>query len=163
MAVYRFPVSTLLRASFPTNGISANGLRADLERALDDTVPARSATPYAAADAVEHETGIVIDIDLPGVSPEAVEVLAEDGVLTVRGERATRELAPGARSVFAERAAGSFVRRFRLPKSADLGAVSASYSNGVLTVRIAKIAPAQPRRVTVEVAPSVPTVTPENA
>ena len=39
----------------------------------------------------------------------------------------------------------------RLPKSADLGAIQASYANGVLTVRVAKVAPAQARKIVVEV------------
>jgi HSP20 family protein len=76
---------------------------------------------------------------------------AEDGVLTVRGERVRLELAEGERLLIGETTQGQFVRQFRLPKSADLQAIQAAYDLGVLTVRVAKLAPAQPRRVPVSV------------
>ncbi len=151
MTVYRFPVSSVLRAAFP-----ANGLRADVERAMDDVFATRTATPLPLADAREDAASYTIELDVPGVMPEHVEVLAEDGVLTVRGARAARELADDQRVVMSERAHGSFARRFRLPKSADQNAITASYAHGVLTVRIAKLVPAQPRRVTVSVDAGAP-------
>ncbi len=151
MTVYRFPVSSVLRAAFP-----ANGLRADVERAMDDVLASRTAAPLPLADAREDAASFTIELDVPGVMPEHVEVLADDGVLTVRGARAPRELADDQRLVVAERTHGSFERRFRLPKSADQNAITASYAYGVLTVRIAKLVPAQPRRVTVSVEAGAP-------
>ena len=79
MTVYRFPVSSVLRAAFP-----ANGLRADVERAMDDVLASRTAAPLPLADAREDAASFTIELDVPGVMPEHVEVLADDGVLTVR-------------------------------------------------------------------------------
>jgi HSP20 family molecular chaperone IbpA len=83
MTVYRFPVSSVLRAAFP-----ANGLRADVERAMDDVLASRTAAPLPLADAREDAASFTIELDVPGVMPEHVDVLADDGVLTVRGARA---------------------------------------------------------------------------
>ena len=72
-------------------------------------------------------------------------------MLVVRGSRTVRELAEGERRLVGERALGQFTRRFRLPKTADANTLAASYAHGVLTVRVSKVAPAQPRRVPITV------------
>lgn len=105
-----------------------------------------------AVTARESASGYVFELDLPGVSPDTVEVLAADGMLTVRGNRPATELADGEKTFFSERRQGPFTRRFRLPKNADLQKVSASYALGVLTVSVARTEPAQPVRVPVTVA-----------
>jgi HSP20 family protein len=142
---YTFPIAP----AFPTLHI-----RRELERLLNDgPVPAPRAGEWQpAVDAREDAEGFTLELAIPGVAPEQVEVLAEDGVLTVKGARDARELTEGEKAVFSEQVRGRFTRRFRLPKSADLQTVSASYALGILTVRVAKVAPAQPRRVPVSVA-----------
>ncbi len=153
MPMYSVP----LRAAFP-----ANGFRREMDRLLDEVVNARpqsSASWQPVTDAREDAGGYTLSIELPGVSPSAVEVLSEDGLLTVRGIKSAPELQSGQQVAFSERAHGEFARRFRLPKSADLHSVSATYALGVLTVRVAKLAPAQPRRVPITVATAADTPT----
>lgn len=147
MSVYRLPLPTVFQTSFP-----AASLRSDMERVMDGLFTSNGTNHAINAEAREDATGFTLELEVPGINADALEVLAEDGVLTVRGSRPNRELAEGERVLFAERANGEISRKFRLPKTADLSAISASYANGVLTVRVAKIAPAQPRRVTVNVA-----------
>jgi HSP20 family protein len=145
MPMYSVP----LRSALPDNGF-----RRELDRFFEDVVNARpqsAATWQPATDATEDAAGYTLLIELPGVSPSGVEVLSEDGLLTVRGTKSAPELQPGQQVAFAERTHGDFVRRFRLPKSADLQTVTASYALGVLTVRVAKLVPAQPRRVPITV------------
>ncbi len=146
MTVYRIPVPSVLRSAFPTNG-----LRAEMERAMDEVFAPRADVAAPAADAREDATSFTLELDLPGVTVEQVEVLAEDGVLTIRAERRPRELSGDERLVVAERSHGKIERRFRLPKSADQKAISATFVHGVLTVRIAKLVPTQPRRVPISV------------
>ena len=149
---YTFPIAP----AFPSIT-----LRRDLDRLFDDVFPARNGESawQPAVNAREDAQGYTVDVDLPGVDPEGVEVLAEDGVLAIRGARAVREMAEGEKALFTEQPKGSFVRRFRLPKSADLQQVHATYANGVLTVRVAKVAPAQPRRVPITVHGAASTAT----
>lgn len=103
------------------------------------------------SEAHESDTAFTFYMDLPGVAPESVEVLASEGVLTIRGNRPTRELEAGEKALFNERSLGSFARRFRVPKQTDLSKIKASYANGVLTVQVNKTEPAQPVRVPVSV------------
>lgn len=149
MSVYRFPIPSLLHSTQSTSA-----LRADVQRLLNEAFTPIGNRPVnsdrvPSADAREDATGFTLDLDVPGVAPDALEVLAEDGVMTVRGTPTKRELAEGETLVVNERAHGVFTRQFRLPKNADASAISASYANGVLTVRVAKVAPTQPRRVTI--------------
>ncbi|WP_353266571.1 Hsp20/alpha crystallin family protein [Gemmatimonas sp.] len=141
---YTFPIAT----AFPNAS-----LRREIDRMFDDVFATRAAAPsrQPLAAAREDATGYTLEVDLPGVDPQKVELLAEEGVLTLKGLRAHRALADGETAVFSEVAGGEFVRRFRLPKVADLQSVSASYAHGVLSIRVAKIAPAQPRRVPVTI------------
>jgi HSP20 family protein len=91
-------------------------------------------------------------VDLPGVDPKAVEITADQGVLTIRGKRedVRRESREGYRRV--ERITGEFQRRFSLPESADAQNIKAKFVNGVLEVAIPKLAQVQPHRITVEAA-----------
>ncbi len=141
--------------------LSTRAIRREMDRLFDDVFVPRPATRgtegwQPAVSAREDATGYTVQVDLPGVQPDAVEVLAEEGVLTIRGTRPA--VAPGAseRQLVGEQPTGSFTRRFRLPKGADLQAISARHALGVLTVRVGKVAPSQPRRVpiTSEMVPS---------
>lgn len=129
----------------------AASLRREIDRLFGDAFPPRPTEGawQPSASGREDADGYTLTLDIPGIDPEAVEVFTEDGVLTVKGARALGDSAEGEKILFAEQTSGSFTRRFRLPKSADLQQVTASYAFGVLTVRVAKLVPAQPRRVPV--------------
>jgi HSP20 family protein len=105
-----------------------------------------------AVDVHEEKDAFVLTADLPGVKPEDIEVTAEKGVLTLRGERKSerREDAVGYERI--ERVTGSFMRRFTLPESVQEDAIKAKFTHGVLTVSIPKKAEVAPKRVTVEAA-----------
>lgn len=150
---------TYLRMPVPS-AFTPMGMRVDLHRVLDELLaPAAAPQWEPAAEAREDATGYTIAVELPGVAPEAVELVAEEGTLLVRGERAAPVLADGERAVLVERRHGRFARRFRLPKHADLQEVTASAAHGVLTIRVPKALPSQPRRITVQpsVAEAAPT------
>ncbi len=142
------------RVSFATPGFekSFRGLSRDMDRALGelfslDASPAGTVQPVS--DIVEDESGWTLTLEVPGVRPDGVEVLTEDRTLTVRATRANEALKEGAKRVAHERAAGVFSRQFRLPKTADVENITATIDLGLLSIRIGKLAPAQPRRVPV--------------
>lgn len=151
MRSYRIPVPTINAAA---------GLRREIDRLFDESLSALGTVPTGAAngqpvapvaaDAREDATSIVLELAVPGVTPDSIEVVAENGVLTVRGAFPSRESTDGETTLLAERPTGAFTRRFRLPKGVDPEQVTANHALGVLTIRIAKPAPAQPRRITVQ-------------
>jgi HSP20 family protein len=111
-----------------------------------------SVTWLPVVDVLEEADRFVVRADLPGVDPKDVEITAEKGVLTVRGQRHAdkHENANGYERV--ERVSGAFLRRFTLPETADTAAIKAKQSNGVLEVTIPKQPQVQPQRISVEAA-----------
>ena len=103
-----------------------------------------------AVDVREENDRFVICADVPGVSPEDIEITMENGMLTIKGERKAEKRAEGNggyRRV--ERVYGTFYRRFSLPDTADTDSVSATGKHGVLEVVIPKKAAVQPKRIQV--------------
>jgi len=79
--------------------------------------------------------------DLAGVSPEQVDLHADNGVLVLRGERAVPQLPEGCvatRVHLMEIDHGRFCREIELPGDVDVDRISASYKNGYLWVRLPK-------------------------
>jgi HSP20 family protein len=80
-----------------------------------------------------------INVELPGVKAEDVDVSVHEGGLTVRGQKHYAREETGRTYFFSEREFGSFERTFRLPTDADSQNIDASFSDGVLCMKIAKI------------------------
>ena len=95
-------------------------------------------------EAREDDKGLTIEVDLPGVDPDDVSVELSEGVLTIKAERRMDKEAEkeeeGVKYHIAERAYGTFLRRFTLPWEADEENIEASFDKGVLKVFV-------PRRV----------------
>jgi len=110
-----------------------------------------SASDWApAVDIREEPDAFVLSADVPGVDPKDIEVTMEQGVLTLKGERAhdKEEEKKGFRRV--ERVRGSFLRRFTLPDTVDPDQITARTNNGVLEIRVPKGEKAQPRRIEIQ-------------
>ena len=101
-------------------------------------------------DIHEEKDRFVVLADVPGVDPKDIDITAENGVLTVRGERRAekRETENGYERV--ERVSGAFLRRFTLPEGANTESIKAKQTNGVLEVTIPKTPAVQPRRISID-------------
>ncbi len=124
----------------------ANRFNRDVFSAFDRFFGEEAQTPATANRAVswlptvdvrEEESRYLVQVDLPGVESKDIEITAEKGVLTIKGERAN---------------VGSFLRRFTLPENAQTDAITAKQANGVLEVSIPKQAPVQAKRIEVQAA-----------
>ena len=103
-----------------------------------------------AVDIKEEKQRYVIHADLPGVEGKDIEVTMENGVLTLKGVRASdkEEAHEGYKRV--ERVRGTFYRRFSLPDTADTDKIEANSKDGVLEIVVPKHAKLQPRRISVK-------------
>jgi HSP20 family protein len=118
------------------------------ERALGASRNGKSWTP--ATNIVEDEKGYALCFDLPGMSKEDIDINVEKGMLEVSGERRVfHEENEDIRHYRMESQTGRFRRSFRLPDDVDAGSVTASYKDGVLEVRIARLPAAQARKVAI--------------
>jgi HSP20 family protein len=91
--------------------------------------------------------GYTLEVEMPGVGKEGVEITAGDGKLVIVGHRNTTE-EPG-KAIYRERNARGFRRVFDLDPSIDTGAISASVDQGLLTVQLRKSESAKPRKIAV--------------
>ena len=106
---------------------------------------------FPAADISEDEKTYQIDLEIPAVARENVEVSVSEGLLTINGERTMEERSEGKRHRV-ERRYGKFTRSFRLPENADEESIEASSKDGVLHLVINKKEADGPRVIDVRVA-----------
>lgn len=110
----------------------------------------RSWTP--AVDVYENDAHeFVIKAELPEMKREDISVTFEGGVLTLHGDRkAEHETTSQDRFHRLERQYGAFTRSFALPATVDAARISASYKDGVLTIRVPQREEAKPKQIEVQ-------------
>ncbi len=117
----------------------------ELDRLTQQVLGTTARPALMTMDAWREGDEFVVEFDLPGVSPDSVDLDVERNVLTVKAERpalnGNREL------IAAERPRGVFSRQLILGDNLDTENVGASYNGGVLTVRIPVAEQAKPRKI----------------
>lgn len=122
-----------------------------LDRMLDDVMGSalgtatNSRTFDPAIDVRANDDEVRFICDVPGVKEEDLDVTIENRVLTIKGTR--RFEAKDNEQVMLGRAYGAFSRSFTLPDSLDDQNLTANLADGVLMVRIPKLAQAKPRKI----------------
>ena len=89
---------------------------------------------FPAVDITEDGREYILEVDLPGLKPEQIQVSVNNGALCVSGDRLRAY--PGGKSLRVERPSGAFVRRLPLPQDARSGEIHASLCDGVLELRM---------------------------
>lgn len=97
-------------------------------------------------DAYKHGDEFIVNVDIPGVDPESIEVTINEDTLTITAERKWQP-AEDDYVAFAERPHGKFTRQLFLGEALDQEKLKAHYENGVLTLRIPVAQSAKPRRI----------------
>jgi HSP20 family protein len=114
----------------------------------DENVP-RTWAP--AVDVVENETEIVLHAELPGMKKDEIDIQLTGDTLTIRGERKRTSTQRGENFHRIERQYGAFGRTFEIETPIDAAGVSASYEEGVLTVRLPKQQEVKSRQIEIQV------------
>lgn len=99
------------------------------------------------------DEGITLRGEVPGVDPaEDIEIMVEDGRLTIRAERRQSESVIDGTSTRSEFRYGSYRRSLDLPPEASTDDIEATYENGILDVRIPTSKPRlEPKRIHIPV------------
>src|SRR5689334_25092086 len=100
-------------------------------------------------DAYRHGDDFVVEFDLPGVDPAAIELSVERNVLTVRAERRPSRRDDDVEMQVSERTLGVFSRQLFLGDTLDTDRIAADYAAGVLTLRIPVAERAKPRSISI--------------
>lgn len=97
-------------------------------------------------DIYEDQDGLMVVADVPGASPESLDVRVDQGILTI--EAKTSHLSPG-NPIYREFQLVSFFRQFQLPERVAVGEISADLQHGVLKLRVPWAPEVKPRRIEV--------------
>jgi HSP20 family protein len=123
-------------------------------RAFDLEVPWPRAAGIAiapAVDVVEKDKEYEITAELPGLDEKNIELKLSNGVLTLKGEKKEEKEQRDKDYYMSERRYGSFLRSFQVPEGVDSAKIEASFSKGVLTVKLPKTAEAQKSEKTIAI------------
>lgn len=98
---------------------------------------------------LENEEAYVMTFELPGVSKKEVDITFKNDVLTVSGDKTIDSKAN--KSVFHrfERSNGKFQLAFYIHEKINPDAISASFSDGVLTITLPKAEEVKPKEIKV--------------
>ncbi|MBP8536066.1 Hsp20/alpha crystallin family protein [Streptomyces sp. MK37H] len=127
-------------------------MRTDPFRELDrlvDRVWGTAAHPAGMPmDAWREGDTFFVELDLPGVDPESIDLDVERNVLTVKAER-KQAYGDNGDTVITERPAGTFSRQLFLGDTLDAERIEASYEAGVLKLRVPVAEQAKPRKIAI--------------
>ena len=104
----------------------------------------RYVTP--AVDIYEMPEGLVVIADVPGVTPDHIDVRVDNHILTIWGQAAH---GLPAKPTYREYELVNYFRQFDLSAKVDESQIAADLKHGVLTLTLSKVAEAQPRKIAV--------------
>lgn len=91
-------------------------------------------------DILEGKDEILIRVELPGLSPEEVEVSFSGGVIFIKGVKREKFKRERVNYICIERSFGKFQRIIEIPSAIDSSQIKAKLSKGILSIRMPKIA-----------------------
>ena len=119
----------------------------ELENKEESTIPVRLFVPVA--DIYEAENDLTITLEMPGVEKSNVDILVEDGVLSVEG-RLDLTKYQGLQPLYTEYNIGHYARSFRLSSKIDQNKIAAEMKDGVLSLKLPKVEEAKPRSIKIQ-------------
>jgi HSP20 family protein len=96
------------------------------------------------------EDAVMATAEVPGISPESINISVEGDLLTISGSRIVEELREGEKYHRQERPHGTFSRKVRLPFRVDGNKVNASYEKGILNVMLPRVEDDKPRKIAIK-------------
>ena len=112
----------------------------ELLKQLDDSTGEHFLSSFVpVVNTREGEYAYHVELDLPGIKKEDIDITTEDNVLTISGERKLKDEAKEEDYYRVESVYGKFSRSFTLPEKIDVENIHAESSNGVLEVVIPKL------------------------
>jgi HSP20 family protein len=93
---------------------------------------------------VSHTEGtMTVEMELPGMEPDEVDIEVEDDMLVVSGEKHRSREVSEEHCYVSERTFGAFERRIMLPDGFDVEGIEARFNAGVLTIEVPVSEPSQ--------------------
>lgn len=101
-------------------------------------------------DVREEQERYLVEVDLPGMNRENVEVTMDNDVLTISGERKFESEKEDEKVYRRERFCGKFTRSMTFPGDVDFEKIEAAFKDGVLRIEIPKSEQAKTRQIEIK-------------
>lgn len=121
-----------------------------MNRFFNEPLFAQPSSFMPAINVKEEENRYVVEAELPGMEMQDVDIEVHGNVLTIKGERKSRETKEGDRTHIIESRYGAFHRSLTLPEHVDTQKITAESEKGVLTIYIPKDDTERPRKIEVK-------------
>jgi len=125
-------------------------LRREMNNLFSGYGQATGTATYPLMNVYDSRDTIIVTAELPGITRDQVKITVADGVLTLAGETKPLAKAKGMTVVRQERSEGEFEKAFRIPAKVKQDAISASFTNGILTITLPKAEEAKPKTIAIE-------------
>ena len=109
-----------------------------------------TSTTFPLLNAYEDKDNVLISAELPGLTKDQVNITFSDGVLTLSGKQETPAKLKEMSVIRKERSEGAFEKTLRIPMKVNQEEISASFSNGILSVTLPKAEEAKPKTISIE-------------
>ena len=129
-------MDTMVRENRKENAVSSNGNQQAQEKFV---------APMATV--LENGDGYTLQVEMPGVNKEGLEMWVESNELTIIGRRSLPTVQ--GTLIHRESRRDNFRRAFELDPSIDSAKIAAKMENGVLTLTLPKAEQVKPRKITV--------------
>jgi HSP20 family protein len=111
----------------------------------------RIARDIPSIDLSESEDKLIINVEIPGINPEDLDISVTEDRLHIKGEMKQESVDKGATYHSVERTYGSFSRDVLLPCRVMKEEVTATYKEGLLTIALPKCKPEAARALKVKI------------
>ena len=106
--------------------------------------------PYPLLNTWLSDEGATITAELPGLSPDDIDMSVVNDTLTIKGERPIEATTEGEVCHRRERTGGQFGRSIQLPFAINVDQVDAKFEKGILTVTLQRAESEKPKKITIK-------------
>jgi HSP20 family protein len=133
----------------------------EMERMMDDALrrpsillgrsPTRETSWAPAVEMYEKDDKLFMRAEIPGMEKKDIKVSVSEDLITIEGERKSREEVKEDNYYRCEMSYGKFARSIALPANANPEKVDAKYENGILEISMSKMPETQPKKLDVTI------------
>ena len=129
---------TLIKYNRPGRNLVGRQFSDIMDEFFNEAVATRGSSFTPDINISETDNKLSIDVEIPGMKKEDINIGIENGALTISGERKNRNEEEGRKFHRVETHYGTFERSFQLPDNVDEESIEATYTDGILQIDINK-------------------------
>jgi len=129
---------TLIKYGRPGRNLVGRQFSDIMDEFFNEAVATRDSSFTPDINISETDNKLSIEVEIPGMKKEDINIGIENGALTISGERKNKSEEEGRKYHRVETHFGTFERSFQLPDNVDEESVEATYADGILQIDINK-------------------------